>query len=56
MDIAALSINMSQTNLQNLVQVSLMKMTVDNSTIINDQIIESIAVDPNVGSKLDSLA
>ncbi|WP_394903125.1 YjfB family protein [Clostridium butyricum] len=58
MDIAALSMNLSQTKLQNSVQLSLMKMTIENSTVMNEQMtdmIENMAYDYNLGTKLDCL-
>ena len=58
MDIEALSMNLSQTKLQNSVQLSLMKMTIENSTVMNEQMtdmIENMAYDDNLGTKLDCL-
>ncbi len=56
MDIAALSINLNQSLLQNQVQISLMKMTMENSSIINNnmtEMLDNIAIDPSVGNNLD---
>lgn len=56
MDIAGLSIAMHQSTLQNQVQISLMKMTMDNSNIINEnmtEMIDNMAIDTNVGTNLD---
>lgn len=56
MDIAGLSIAMHQSTLQNQVQISLMKMTMDNSNIINEnmtEMIDNMAIDTNVGANLD---
>ncbi|WP_294374571.1 YjfB family protein [uncultured Clostridium sp.] len=56
MDIAALSMNMHQIQLENQVQLSVMKMTMDNSDVLSENIIdmvENMAVDTNVGTNLD---
>lgn len=56
MDIAGLSIAMHQSTLQNQVQMSLMKMTMDNSSVINEnmtEMMDNMAVDTNVGVNLD---
>lgn len=56
MDIAALSINLNQSLLQNQVQISLMKMTMENSSIINNnmtEMLDNIAIDPSIGNNLD---
>ena len=56
MDIAGLSIAMHQSTLQNQVEISLMKMTMDNSNIINEnmtEMIDNMAIDTNVGANLD---
>lgn len=56
MDIAGLSIAMHQSTLQNQVQISLMKMTMDSSSIINEnmtEIMENMAINTNVGVNLD---
>ncbi len=57
MDIAAASIGMHQATLQNAVQLSVMKMTMDNSNVLNNQMtemIDNMAVDTNLGSNLDA--
>lgn len=56
MDIAGLSIAMHQSTLQNQIQISLMKMTMDSSNIINEnmtEMIDNMAVDTNIGVNLD---
>lgn len=56
MDIAAASIGMHQANLQNAVQLSVMKMAMNNSEVLNNQMtemIDNMAVDTNLGSNLD---
>lgn len=57
MDIAALSMNMSQVSLENQVQLSVMKMSMENSDIINDnmtKMMDNMAVDLNLGTNLDT--
>ena len=56
MDIAGLSIGMHQSTLQNQVQISLMKMTMDSSSIINEnmtEMMDNMAINTNVGVNLD---
>lgn len=56
MDIAALSMNMSQVSLENQVQLSVMKISMENCDIINDnmtKMIDNMAVDLNLGTNLD---
>lgn len=56
MDIAALSMVMSQSRVQQSAGISLMKMAMDTSKENATQITEMIknsAVDPNLGSHLD---
>ena len=57
MDIAALSMNMSQVALENQVQLAVMKMSMENSNIINDnmtKMMDNMAVDLNLGTNLDA--
>lgn len=56
MDIAALSMDMSQVSLQNEVQLSLMRMAVEDSNVINEKMndmIDNMAIDINLGTKID---
>lgn len=56
MDIAALSMNMSQISLQNKVDVSIMKMVMNDNKDISESInnmIDDIAVDENLGQNID---
>lgn len=56
MDIAALSMNMSQISLQNKVDVSIMKMVMNDNKGISESInnmIDDIAVDENLGQNID---
>lgn len=57
MDIATLSITMHQSTIQNQVQMSLLRMTMDNSSVINEnmtEMIDNMAIDTNVGVNLDA--
>lgn len=58
MDIAALSMSMSQLNVATAVNTSLMKRALDDGTENATQMIQSInqASNPNVGTKLDVMA
>lgn len=58
MDIAALSVDMSQLNVSTAVNTSLMKKALDNGVENATQMIQSInqASNPNVGTKLDVMA
>jgi hypothetical protein len=58
MDIAALSMAMSQFNVSTAVNTSLMKKALDDGTENAVQMIQSInqASNPNVGTKLDVMA
>lgn len=56
MSIASMSIGMHQDNLQNLVSVSLLNMTMDNAATIGNQMInmmENVAIDPYKGGNID---
>jgi len=53
MDIGSLSMGLSQASVENSVQVSVMKMTMNNNEVVNEQMIESIAIDENLGRNLD---
>ncbi|APF22092.1 YjfB family protein [Clostridium butyricum] len=56
MDIATLSITMNESTIQNQVQMSLLRMTMDNSSVINEnmtEMIDNMAIDTNVGVNLD---
>ena len=56
MDIAGLSMNMSQISLQNKVDVSIMKMVMNDNKGISESInnmIDDIAVDENLGQNID---
>ena len=59
MDIAALSMVMSQANVQQNAGIAVMKMAMDtgkeNASQMTDMI-KNIAVDPNVGQNLDTRA
>lgn len=57
MDMASLSIGMNQASVQNSVQISVMKRTMDDSQVINDQMtkmLDNMAVDENRGRNLDA--
>ncbi|KHD13533.1 YjfB family protein [Clostridium butyricum] len=57
MDIATLSITMHKSTIQNQVQMSLLRMTMDNSSVINEnmtEMIDDMAIDTNVGVNLDA--
>lgn len=59
MDIAGLSMAMHQSQLQEQVSVSVMKMTMENTTAMNNQMtdmMDNMAVDSNLGSRLNALA
>lgn len=59
MDIGALSMSMSQQKVGNAVSLSLMKMVMNtNEQTGSDmmKMMESMAVDPNRGSKIDTRA
>lgn len=59
MDIAALSINMSQANLGSAVQLSLLKMQMNNGKDMAkemNKMLENMAVDPNLGNIIDKTA
>lgn len=56
MDISTLSITMNESTIQNQVQMSLLRMTMDNSSVINEnmtEMIDNMAIDTNVGVNLD---
>lgn len=56
MDIATLSITMNESTIQNQVQMSLLIMTMDNSSVINEnmtEMIDNMAIDTDVGVNLD---
>lgn len=58
MDIAALSVAMSQSNVSTAVNTSLMKKALDDGTENATQMIQSInqSSNPNIGTKLDVMA
>ena len=57
MDIAGVSIGLSQANLNNAVQMSVIKMSMDNAESNGNQIttmIDKMAIDPNKGRVIDA--
>ena len=56
MSIADLSIGMSQAYLQNAVSISVLNMTMDtaaNQLTAMTEVLDNLAVDPNLGSNID---
>lgn len=56
MSIANLSMEMSQTSLQNAVSISVLNMTMDtaaNQLTAMTEVLDNLAVDPNLGSNID---
>jgi hypothetical protein len=56
MDLASLSIGMKQASIQNSVQISVMRLAMKDSQLINNemtQIINNMAIDENRGQNLD---
>lgn len=56
MSIADLSMGMSQTSLQNAVSISVLNMTMDtaaNQLTAMTEVLDNLAVDPNLGSNID---
>ena len=56
MSIADLSMGMSQVSLQNAVSISLLNMTMDtaaNQLTAMTEVLDNLAVDPNLGSNID---
>ena len=56
MDIASLSMDMKQASLQNSVQISVMKIAMNDNQLINNemtQMINNMAIDENLGQNLD---
>lgn len=55
MDIAALSVNMSQMKLASAVQISVTKLALNTATENSNQLTQMLqtASDPNLGTKLD---
>ncbi|CAI3591910.1 YjfB family protein [Clostridium neonatale] len=56
MSIADLSIGMSQASLQNAVSISVLNMTMDtaaNQLTAMTEVLDNLAVDPNLGSNID---
>lgn len=56
MDIASLSMVMSQSRVQELADISVMKMAIDTgkeSAVQMTEMMKNVAVDPNVGQHLD---
>ena len=59
MDIAALSMVMSQSTVQESAGIAVMKMAMDTgkqSASQMTQIMSNVAVDPNIGQNLDAIA
>lgn len=60
MDVARMSMGMSQNSLKSAVSISLLKMTMNNEQQVADgmnQMLKStMAKDPNLGNKIDSKA
>jgi len=57
MDIAGVSIGLNQANLNNTVQMSVIKMSMDNAESNGNQIvnmIDKMAIDPNKGRIIDA--
>lgn len=56
MNIASLSMDMSQISLQNKLQLSLVKMVSEDNNELSEQMnnmIDNMAVDMNIGTKID---
>ncbi len=56
MSIANLSMGMSQVSLQNAVSISLLNMTIDTAAdqlTAMTEVLDNLAVDPNLGSNID---
>jgi hypothetical protein len=56
MDIASYSMDMKQASLQNSVQISVMKIAMNDNQLINNemtQIMNNMAIDENLGNNLD---
>ncbi|MBP8315636.1 putative motility protein [Clostridium neonatale] len=56
MSIADLSMGMSQASLQNAVSISVLNMTMDtaaNQLTAMTEVLDNLAVDPNLGSNID---
>lgn len=56
MSIADLSMGMSQVSLQNAVSISLLNMTMDTASdqlTAMTEVLDNLAVDPNLGSNID---
>lgn len=59
MDIAALSMNMSQSKVQEAASIALMKMAMNTgkeTAVQMTEMMKNIAVDPNLGQHLDTKA
>ena len=57
MDIASLSMVQHQASIGNAVQISVMKMTMNSSEVINNQMtqmIDNMSIDENLGNNLDA--
>lgn len=56
MDIASLAMGVKQASLQNSVQISVLKMTMNNSEVANGemtQMLNNMSIDENLGTNLD---
>lgn len=60
MDVARMSMGMSQNSLKSAVSISLLKMTMNNEQQVangmNQMLEATMAKDPNLGNKIDSRA
>ncbi|MFT8349913.1 YjfB family protein [Clostridium saccharoperbutylacetonicum] len=56
MDIAAMSMNLSQTSVQDAASVSILKMAMNNSSETATQMTEMLAIDTTRGSVIDARA
>ncbi|WP_459478368.1 YjfB family protein [Clostridium saccharoperbutylacetonicum] len=56
MDIAAMSMNLSQTSVQDAASVSILKMAMNNSSETATQMTEMMAIDTTRGSVIDARA
>lgn len=56
MDIAAMSMNLSQTSVQDAASVSVLKMAMNNSSETATQMTEMMAIDTTRGSVIDARA
>lgn len=56
MDISSLSMVISQSKVQEAASTSILKMSMDSSEEAVNKLVENMAVDPSIGTNIDTVA